>query len=634
MATITAIDMKNASLYATHMSNLKYITRWRNRFPNIFIDYSIRLASNDDYYVPDVLKNKALTVDIAFSEKGCEQINCYPYTETNPINVYTEYGFTQTSDVSVAYGHPACYNIDAASSRKSGTEATVQSMETRYFNDKCIIMDSTAKLWFNSPYVRTSDHVTKGIDDVSGFNVTYNDNDNIPESFSAEFNAAYCDRFGRDVINGACSFQTWEFVVGSILGESIYSTFKMLATGSGKVPFNIDYTHPSNLLPDKPIADAESILNEWATAVDETIDTDFETLFDNYETADDLGLTENNAIVYVAQSGLTKTNVLTRGSVGGRMKTDVQIHTRTNKSSDESLNDIVLDFFNEFPILSSILIDLGYTVIDELYTHIMKKIITKTIPYIEKFLLSSSLVITKRVLGYSIKAALFHQVNAYAVKIASTVAKAIARFSVQASSVIGVALFFLTIVDIILSFCDPYGHSNLFTPDYLAAVALSFLEAFYSQNETRDLIEVTPAHFTTYIDDDDDFMQTFSYLLEYVANLEINSDGQMLNFEYDTTDFVFDSTNLTSIAIAKLSAYDVGDFETYVENFNKIISPTIPSDVYNTYVNGLSFSLALSIVLTIFDTKYIFLTLLLFVLLCVVLYVDIFKFYTNIQDLF
>ncbi|AAQ96427.1 P74 [Neodiprion sertifer nucleopolyhedrovirus] len=630
MATITSIDIQNASLYATHLSNLKYIRQWRTRFPNIFIDYSIKCASNDDYYVPTNLKNKAITVDIAFSEKGCEQINCYPYTETKPIDVYTEFGYTQTSDVAIPYGQPACYNIDAASARKSGAEALIQSLETRYFNDKCILMDSTTKLWFNSPYVRTSEHTTKGVDDVSGFNVAYNTNDNIPETYSATFNEAYCNRFGRDVSNNGCSYQWWETFIGVILGESIYATFKQLATGSGVVPSTIDYDKPSELLPEKPLADAYAELYNWTNAVDTTIDEDFESLFDTYSNIGELGLSESSTIVYIAQNGIHNVNSRTMiRKVGGRVVSNTMIQTR----SDQSIEDMMVEFFDNFPIFSSLLIDIGYSVFDDAFRSVMKKIATKTTPYFEKMLLTSSITITKRLLGNTLKAAMFHQLNTFSITLVSTVAKAIARFSAQASSVVGIALAFLSIADIVLSFWDPYGYANMFTPEYLSDVSLSFLEAFYTQNGTRDLIEINPAHYSSYVDVENSLLETFSYILEYVANLEINSDGQLLDFENDTTDFTFDSENLTSIAVARLSAYDSEDFDNYTKSFNEILQDNISTTYHNQNLIGIACTLVLSFILSLYNSQYFLLFVLLLTVFCILLYNNTYNIYQKLASL-
>ena len=70
MALPTALDMISCDEFITNRVRLHLIRDWRTRFPNIFINYNIRYANQNDYYVPPLLLNKeAVMVDLNFSKK-------------------------------------------------------------------------------------------------------------------------------------------------------------------------------------------------------------------------------------------------------------------------------------------------------------------------------------------------------------------------------------------------------------------------------------------------------------------------------------------------------------------------------------------------------------------------------------
>src|SRR5680860_280964 len=143
MSVLTAVDLTNASRYATHMHRLEFIHRWRARFPHILIDYTIRPAFSDtDYYVPPRLADRAIAIKLMFSKRGCESMSCYPFHETGVIDRNTPFMYTQTSETRVGYAQPACYHLDRAAAMRQGAENEVQSAEFRYVDgiNRCILV--------------------------------------------------------------------------------------------------------------------------------------------------------------------------------------------------------------------------------------------------------------------------------------------------------------------------------------------------------------------------------------------------------------------------------------------------------------------------------------------------------------
>lgn len=581
MATLTTIDLTNASRYATHQHRLNFIPRWRTRFPHILINYEIRPATNDDYYVPPRLANRAIAVRLTFSRRGCESMSCYPFTETGPIDYNTPFGYTQTSDTTIGYGHPACYHLDRASATRAGAEAEVQAPELRYTeSDQCILMDTLTKMYFNTPYLRTDEHLIKGVDDVPGFNVQPNPDPLLPEMFRGTFNEAYCRRFGRSLYNGGCSMQWWESLIGFVLGDTIYTTFKLAANNIFSELRDFDYTRPSPELPLKPSANSEAILQNWLSIRDPRVDFEFEKSFSQYQTLLDLNINANTRLVYTAEEGFARLPY-TRQSFSDYRKpqtiTDDHQKNGLNKSgtlmSDDELDALITQFLEDNSFILGLFVSAGFDDVLSIFKYILKRINASVIPAMKRALLATSKRVTVKLLGETYKATIVHQINKLAIKTVSSVAKAMTKVAMKAASVVGVLLILLTIADLVLALWDPFGYSNMFPRQYPEDLANSFIAGYFdSFGETRDILEFLPEFFDDLVEDDDTAVfDAFLHILDYVSELEVNSNGQMLNFEESAEIEDFDEATLLGNALASSSLYTHLDFKLYTQRHNNIL---------------------------------------------------------------
>ncbi|QYC92680.1 Per os infectivity factor 0 [Trabala vishnou gigantina nucleopolyhedrovirus] len=383
MATLTATDLAYASRYAVHQHRLNYIPRWRSKLPHILIDYEIRPATNDDYYVPRGLSQKAIAVKLTFSERGCNSMSCYPYTETEPVDYNTPFGYTQTSETAIAYAQPACYNLDRTAATRENAENEVQAPELRFTTTgKCILVDTMSKMYLNTPYLRTDEHLISGVDDVPAFNVTPDPDPLFPESFIGKFNQAYCRRFGRTLnSDGGCSMQWWENLIGFVLGDTIYITLKLLANNVFSELRNFDYERPSPELPAKPVVDSDIVLNVWRAVRDPFVDLNFESTFKNYETLADLGIDANTKLVYRAEIGFKREPVV-RQQLKFRQPSQQQQqlplfsqhNSTTSKMSDEdNLEWIINQFIEDNSLILGIWVSAGFENVLSAMKHILKK---------------------------------------------------------------------------------------------------------------------------------------------------------------------------------------------------------------------------------------------------------------------
>ncbi|UJZ88964.1 p74 [Erannis ankeraria nucleopolyhedrovirus] len=621
MATLTTTDLTNASRYATHQHRLQLIPKWRSKLPHILLNYEIRPATNDDFYVPSSLKNKAVAVNLNFSERGCNSMSCYPFNETGPIDYNTPFGNTQTSDITVAYAQPACYHLDRAAATREGAENEIQSAELRYTDTgHCILVDTLSKMYMNSPYLRTDEHLIQGVDDVPGFNVIPNRDSLFPEMFEGEFNEAYCRRFGRQLNSGGgCSMQWWESLIGFVLGDTIYVTFKLLANNIFSELRNFDYTRPSPMLPPRPTVNSEEILNNWRTVRDTFVDFEFEQKFIDYTTLQDLTIDDNTKLIYTAEKGFTREPFIRNLQFRQLKYSGYDNVSDKFTVSEDDLNFIISQFLEDYSLIMGIWVSFGFDNVLDAMKAMLKQINSALIPAMKRMLLTTGKRVTVRMLGETYKAAIVHQFNLIAIKTISAVAKSLTRMAIQAASVIGILLILLTLTDLVLALWDPFGYSNMFPREFTQDLSNSFLTAhFESLNETRDMLVIKPEFFSDIVElDNETLFESLYHILDYVSALEVNSNGQMLHFEESEKIDDFDEVTLVGSALASSSLYTKLDFLQYTQRHNDILY-TKNDSVTNTLM-GVLWGVAAFVILLNRNNDYKW-TILFFVFLLLAVY--------------
>ncbi|AXU41727.1 P74 [Spodoptera eridania nucleopolyhedrovirus] len=576
MATLTFVDIQNSNWYSEHLFRLRFIPKWRTKMPHILIDYEIRAANNNDFYIPPTLAHKAIHVKLKFSKRGCESMTCYPFHETGPILPNTPTNYTQTSETAIIYGQPACYNLDRVAATREGGENEVQAPELRYTQgNQCLLVDTVSKMYFNSPYMRTDEHVIKGIDDVPAFNVQPASDLLFPERFVGTFNEAYCRRFGRSLMNGGCSVGWWESLIGFVLGDTIYITLKMLTNSVFSELRNFDYKRPSPILPAPPTIDSQKLLEEWRNVRDPEADVNFEIDFNKYETMSDLTLTDTlNKLIYRAEVGFSREHV--PRALKYRVATNLAQTYSGGAATEEDLESIISQFLEDNALILGIATSFGFDYLFDAIKAILKRINTSLIPLLKQTLINTSRQVTTRLLGETYKAAVTQAFNRMAIKTISAIAKAMTRIAIKAASIIGIILIIVSIGDLILGLWDPFGYNNMFPREYPEDLSISFLTAYFTSlnNGSRDLIEFLPEHFEELVEAEGDDILTIdalSDLLEYIASLTVNSNGQMLEFDNSEPIEDFDEVTLVGSALASSALYTHLDFLQYTQRHNDIL---------------------------------------------------------------
>nr|AUF81966.1 p74 [Cryptophlebia leucotreta granulovirus] len=603
MATPTSLDIINAVNYLTNRDTLEYIIKWRQRFPHILVDYNVRYASNNDYYVPPKLRlTSAVVVQLFFSKEGCKSMSCYPYTETGVIDFENTPlgGYTQTSNTSVQYNQPACFNLDPSLAARDGN---IQSVELRYTNhNQCILVDTFTKVWMNTPYIRTSKHVVRGVDDVPGFDISNDDDPVFPERIKGKFNEAYCRRFGRSENNNACTQPWYEIFVSFVLGESILSTFKLASTNVFDDLRNFDYHKPSHILPDAPEPEGISMLEDWYSVRDKNVDSTIELGFlHNIFPIKSL----NEVLMYTANSGFQidgsgrngfkkrglieefmeyRTKKLKNGDNRDKsLHKEKSVFSNTPKyglSNNNELESIIVEFLEDHTFIMSILTDLGFNVLESTISNMLNQINKVLIPALRRMLLMQSGRITAALMGQTYKAAIIHSLNRAFITTVTTVAKASVKAVKAAASIANLALTFLTIADLVLMIWDPFGYNNMFPRNYLDDLSTAFLSAYYESVDAtdRNLIEFQPQHFANFVIDDEEeyFVGNMLHLADYMAALDVNSNGQLVNLLEGDVINDFDEEELVGVSLAANDTWSY--FKWFCARHDalvKNISPTV-----------------------------------------------------------
>lgn len=611
MALPTARDLISCDEFIINRIRLHLISDWRTQFPHIFIDYSIRYARNSDYYVPPELQNnKAVVVDLTFSKQGCEAMNCYPFTATGVIDINSPIGgYTQTSNTAVQFNQPACFNLDRALARREGE---VQSVETRYTgNDQCIMVDSFTKMYLNTPYMRTEDRKTVGIDDVPGFDTYPSDNPAFPDKMDGYFNEAYCRRFGRDVVNqnsntaSGCAQAWYEMLVGFVLGDSVYASFKMLFNGVvGDMLFH-NYNRPSGILPPAPPPEGQTMLDEWLKPRDTKFDDEFERRFITHDDFGELSpgseLVYKSGIGYAYQSEFTQKNTSLLKQINaarmallhGRerrengLKNKINLDTHSLNSSDfeysnnDDLDSMIIDFLEDHSFILGILTDLGFNILESKLNKMLEQVSVQLLPLLRNLLLGGTKRFTGRFAAEVYKSVVINTIHRTLINTVSAVSKMVFRALKMAMNVLNLVLLFLSLVDFVLMIWDPYGYNNMFPRGYLDDLSNAFLGSLYDSVgvEGRDLIEVVPEMFASYvkntyptsaIEEDDTNVMSIATInsIIYIDSLKVNSNGQMIMWEGNPlTDIDLESVISASFAANRNYQY----FKWYMTRHNKIL---------------------------------------------------------------
>lgn len=480
MATFTPVDLAAASKFAQANFHIRLIQTLHDKAPWVasWLEYSIRDATEDDFYIPDKLKSVAKVVDVHIPEKLCNDVlSCNPNKQETMCKPEDEASYYWLGDQQLGIQcQPSCFHIapkkktpdepvtinnsrvgdDPApddDGNKDDPDNTAQMYMLNYNRaaKKCRIVNSPVVSVLERPYFRSPSAYVRRLNDMpTGFSrVDISDVDPVNSGISYRFNPAYCGYYdltfttledtqkpdGSDV---SCEYQWWEKGLSAILGMSlingIKSQVRVLFTDS---VFKV----PANLIkkPDKvPI---EFTLDGWKN----NINTEFK----------------------IPELIDTEIITLTNPNIPAPKRPVRSIHDIAEKARQFA------DFFRRMAagLVESlkhkdIYIALG---IDIAFNKALKKIEAMSLKFAEKLLshLESALpeLIAKqigdRIITTAMRSVLTTASLELAIRLGAQFAVAMAKILAASASVIGWILIAGFVFDLLFQVFDPWGYTNM-----------------------------------------------------------------------------------------------------------------------------------------------------------------------------
>lgn len=211
-----------------------------------WLDVNIRPATNDDYYVPRLLRDSAKVITVSMTKHLCEKLSCNAKTDTGeactpdtPASYY-RIGDTDTYDLQC---QPACFHLKAQNINNVYTDKSTgndqkdtftQAMPLVWRSEKCRRCDPTLRLYMEKPITRSAARYETRLNDLpTGFSrVTNTDKWFLSPPFLYEINKTYCDYFDLrfDEPDRKCVEYWYQTALDYTIGRGLIYAGKSLVT--------------------------------------------------------------------------------------------------------------------------------------------------------------------------------------------------------------------------------------------------------------------------------------------------------------------------------------------------------------------------------------------------------------------
>lgn len=267
----TSVDMANAMRYANQRAKLRRLLFISKQSLHVasWLKYEIRPANpTTDYYFPESFADKAIMVDITFTEQSCSKINCNvrrPDRACVPSDATGMYRLGQSSKYELNC-QPPCYNLAKIATYNDDASMKTQSVRVEWVPNKnvCAMVPETAG-YMELPRLRSMERYAKRLNDLAlGFNLS----DQRDETYGVtgriyEFNEYYCQVYNKkfDPHTANCTESAGDWLVNSIVGEN---SMNMLTAAVNVLTNGTTMPTPPNL-PPLPEVPANMLLENWRT---------------------------------------------------------------------------------------------------------------------------------------------------------------------------------------------------------------------------------------------------------------------------------------------------------------------------------------------------------------------------------
>lgn len=504
----TDADIEAASTFAEANTTIRYINAVYNKLPNIGskLLYTIRDATDKDYYIPTTLLGKAKVVDVKLSREACEALSCNPNKATSMCSPgdTAEY-YTLDGDQYDINCQPACFNVAAVPTVTDGTrQSDTPMLHWNEKTSKCLMVATPYVAYLEKPYFRDTEHYKFRNNDMpTGFTRVVEDKV-YGTGFTYKGNPNYCNYFYKhyDGSNDNCKMSAWEKILDAVVGESLISI----------VRDGINKATTGSVLPSPTIAPFPSLpenmtLSGWKADINKNFVPPEEIDYDNdsdtmikmfnihrskrslveepthpaklYKYEKELKqqkMNDQRRAIEMSEpiSEFTATWVkVPENNILRKQKDDDDDKKEKSKWDEllEKLKNLPLAILESLCTDSDFLVSIGISVaVDSALAKFkvqMAKLITKMgEKAIAKAMETLSGKIGSKVISSAIKSIVKSAIGKIAIKVISKVAIFLAKIAIAIASVVEWVLIFTMVLDLLFSFWSPTGMSNMFPPGY------------------------------------------------------------------------------------------------------------------------------------------------------------------------
>lgn len=328
---LTQKDIDNSGKFAEANNKIRLLRAVHKKVPHLasHLKYTVRAATDDDYYVPQALQASSKVVEVEITEKLCKLLSCNPATEKDMCTPEMKASYYYVGDDGWDIQcQPACFNTAAKQTFDDDTGLRSPDTPMLNFHDgKCRLVNSTMISYLEKTYYRSSTHYENRLNDMpTGFS-RYVDTENpYGSGWQYKTNPTYCRYYDRHYeSDGSCEMTFWEKVLDSFIGMSLINTVRSsirMITNDGK-PFDLPTDLPS--LPAEIPAEFASV-EQWRSNVDES-----------FVVPDLIDTTPNRNVLRSASVAATTTTTTT--TMNRRSKRNVTDSTTTTREKIDDDDD-------------------------------------------------------------------------------------------------------------------------------------------------------------------------------------------------------------------------------------------------------------------------------------------------------
>lgn len=249
MATYTDADLAASSKFVDANLKIRMLQKMYQRAPHLvsWIEYDLRNATHDDYYIPATLTDSCKIIDIRITKTLCELLSCNASKEQDVCvpEEHASYYYVGDNAYDVQC-QPACFNTAVKMTYTDDGARAADTPMLNFHNGKCRVLHSGIISWLEKPFYRSDTKFERRVNDMpTGFTRIPSDNP-YGGGITYKTNETYCHYYDRNLQeDGSCDETLGEKISHSLLGEALINTIK--SSVRILINNNVPFPLPENL---------------------------------------------------------------------------------------------------------------------------------------------------------------------------------------------------------------------------------------------------------------------------------------------------------------------------------------------------------------------------------------------------